>query len=130
MSFSDPGDPEVLLASESEEAELEAAAHQLTQDFLCQMMQEDKGGDRGSEDDPPGAGPEVEGEESVHQIAPLDAVLGKLTGPVTFDLHQTFDTSEGKSCCRQTLLVLLLVLVSTQCWVWFQTWAQTLESWT
>lgn len=71
----DPEEPE-----EPEEYELQAAAERLTQDFLCQVIQEEEGGRGGK-----GAGPGEEQQEeeeqkgrSLCQSAPLVAILGKL----------------------------------------------------
>ncbi|KAM3603550.1 uncharacterized protein V6R79_024549 [Siganus canaliculatus] len=74
-----------------EEEELKAATQQLTQDFLCQVIQEEEG--RGKEDVQK-VGPEKEEAEPQRQAAPLAAILGKLPGAATLGLQQASDESE------------------------------------
>ncbi|XP_068198534.1 transcription factor IIIB 90 kDa subunit-like isoform X2 [Antennarius striatus] len=96
VSFSEPEDAKALPATpdleppEAEDDELRAAAQQLTQDFLCQVIQEEEG--RGEAGDDSGR---EEGEGSQRQAAPLAAILGKLPAPVSLGLQQTFDASEA-----------------------------------
>nr|XP_043904743.1 transcription factor IIIB 90 kDa subunit-like isoform X2 [Solea senegalensis] len=95
----DPEDTEVLSSAsdleeaESEEAELQAATQHLTQDFLCQVMEEEVGQDRKTDGVRQKMGPEEEGGGALRQVAPLATILGKLTTTAPFDLQQTFDPS-------------------------------------
>uniref|UniRef100_A0A8C9Z043 Transcription factor IIIB 90 kDa subunit n=1 Tax=Sander lucioperca TaxID=283035 RepID=A0A8C9Z043_SANLU len=86
-------------APEGEEDELRAAADHLTQNFLCQVIQEEEG--RGQKMqvglEMEGAGPEreeagldVDGPGPQRQTAPLADILGKL--PAAASLQQTFQT--------------------------------------
>ncbi|XP_078130686.1 transcription factor IIIB 90 kDa subunit [Sander vitreus] len=94
---SSPSEPEA--APEGEEDELRAAADHLTQNFLCQVIQEEEG--RGQKMqvglEMEGAGPEreeagldMDGVGPQRQTAPLADILGKL--PAAASLQQTFQT--------------------------------------
>lgn len=85
---SDPEEPEV------EEDELQAAAQHLTQDFLCQVIQEEEGRGKKTDDREQEAGPDMEGVETQRQAAPLAAILGKLPSAASLGLQQTFEESE------------------------------------
>lgn len=90
----DPEDPE------EPEDELQAAAERLTQDFLCQVIQEEEVGGEGKRMEPEEA--EAEGEEqkqeekgrSLCQSAPLVAILGKLQTTASLDQKQENADSE------------------------------------
>lgn len=86
----DAEDPE-----EPKEDELQAAAERLTQDFLCQVIQEEEGGGEGKRMGSEEAGEEGEEEEdegkksrSLCQSAPLVAILGKLQTTASLDQQQ------------------------------------------
>ncbi|XP_078145988.1 transcription factor IIIB 90 kDa subunit isoform X2 [Centroberyx gerrardi] len=89
----DPQEDEALSSTsdpvelEGEDAELQAAAQHMTQDFLCQVIQEEEGKkpDAASE-------PEAEGAETRRRPAPLTSILGKLPSAASLDLQQTFHT--------------------------------------
>nr|XP_046229525.1 transcription factor IIIB 90 kDa subunit-like isoform X2 [Scatophagus argus] len=85
---SDPEEPEV------EEDELQVAAQKLTQDFLCQVIQEEEG--RGKKTDDSGQEAGSDGEEAgpQRQGAPLAAILGKLPSAASLGLQQTYDELE------------------------------------
>lgn len=84
---SDPEEPEVG------EDELQAAAQQLTQDFLCQVIQEEEGQGKKTDDNEQ---EEKEGAGSLRQAAPLAAILGKLPSAASLGLQQTFEESSDK----------------------------------
>ncbi|XP_034436515.1 BRF1 RNA polymerase III transcription initiation factor subunit b [Hippoglossus hippoglossus] len=95
---SEPEEPEV------EDAELQAATQHLTQDFLCQVIQEEEGRDKRTGDSKQEAGPEKDGVGPQHQVPPqrqvppLAVILGKLTSSCSLDLQQTlqnFNESEA-----------------------------------
>lgn len=94
----DPEDAEVLSStSEPEEpevgdAELQAATQHLTQNFLCQVIQEEEGRDKKTE-----AGPEKESLGPLRQVAPLDVILGKLTTTTCLDLNKSPDEEQSES---------------------------------
>ncbi|KAF7651313.1 hypothetical protein LDENG_00112900 [Lucifuga dentata] len=94
----DPQEEEVLsLTSDPEEqdvedAELQAAAQHLTQDFLCQVIQEEEGGGQGEKSKVSTNKPE--GAEPQSQPLLLSSILGKL--PNAASLQQTF------SACRES----------------------------
>ncbi|KAM9338917.1 transcription factor IIIB 90 kDa subunit-like [Symphorus nematophorus] len=96
----DPEDTEVLsLTSDPEELEVEddelqAAAQHLTQDFLCQVIQEEERGKKTDDNEGQEAGPDMEGAGPQRQVAPLTAILGKLPSAASLGLQQTFDESE------------------------------------
>lgn len=102
--FSDPEDDEVLSSpSEHEEVEdtdFSATTEHLTQDFLCQVIQEEEGQSRKTVDDDvcvQEEGPEEEAgpEEEVgpqHQVAPLAVILGNLPSAASLSLQETFQT--------------------------------------
>uniref|UniRef100_A0A3B4WFS6 Transcription factor IIIB 90 kDa subunit n=1 Tax=Seriola lalandi dorsalis TaxID=1841481 RepID=A0A3B4WFS6_SERLL len=95
----DPEDAETLSSTsepeelEVEDAELQAATQHLTQDFLCQVIQEEEegrekrtgDGKQESRPDKGGAGPQ-------RQVPPLAVILGKLPNTSSLDLQQTFQT--------------------------------------
>lgn len=78
-----------------EEDELQAATQQLTQDFLCQVIQEEEGWGKKTDDSGQEAGSDKEGEGSLRQAAPLAAILGKLPSAASLGLQQTFEESGG-----------------------------------
>ncbi|XP_060948084.1 BRF1 RNA polymerase III transcription initiation factor subunit b [Limanda limanda] len=90
---SEPEEPEV------EDAELQAATQHLTQDFLCQVIQEEEGRDKRTGDSKQEAGPEKDGLGPQHQVLPqrqvppLAVILGTLTSSCSLDL-QSFSESE------------------------------------
>ncbi|XP_069581175.1 BRF1 general transcription factor IIIB subunit b [Brachyistius frenatus] len=92
----DPQDEEVLSsASEpevtaAEDDELQAATQHLTQDFLCQVIQEEEG--PGKKTDEGICEPEKAGEGPHRQAAPVAAILGKLSTAASLVLQQTFQT--------------------------------------
>uniref|UniRef100_UPI0037E86A82 BRF1 general transcription factor IIIB subunit b n=1 Tax=Semicossyphus pulcher TaxID=241346 RepID=UPI0037E86A82 len=96
----DPEDAEILSTTsepedqEVEEDELQAAAQHLTQDFLCQVIQEEEG--QGKKTDVSGQEgvPDKEGTGPQRQAAPLAIILGKLPSAASLGLQQTFDESE------------------------------------
>ncbi len=88
-STSDPEEPEV------EDNELQAAAQHLTQDFLCQVIQEEEGRDKKTDDSEQKAGPEKEGLGTQRQAAPLAVILGQLPSTTSLGLPQTLDESES-----------------------------------
>lgn len=80
----DPEDPE-----EPEEDELQAAAEKLTQDFLCQVIQDEEVvGGEGKRMGPEKAEEEEENGRSLCQSAPLVAILGKLGTTASLDPQQ------------------------------------------
>ncbi|XP_042358819.1 BRF1 RNA polymerase III transcription initiation factor subunit b isoform X2 [Plectropomus leopardus] len=95
---SDPEDVEILSSTsepeppEVDDAELQAAAQHLTQDFLCQVIQEEEGRGKKTEDSEQEAGPDTEGAGHQRQAAPLAAILGKLPSAASLGLQQTFQT--------------------------------------
>lgn len=98
--LSDPEDVEELSSAsepeekEGEDAELQAATEHLTQDFLCQVIQEEEG--RGNKTEQ-GAGLEKDGAGAHCQVTPLAAILGTLpstTSPVLQQTFQTFDKED------------------------------------
>ncbi|KAK5873432.1 hypothetical protein PBY51_018472 [Eleginops maclovinus] len=97
----DPEDAEVLsLTSEPEvpeveEAELQAAAQHLTQNFLSQVIQEEDG--QKADDSEQGAGPENEGAGPQRQAASLAVILGKLPSAASLTLQQTFQTFDEET---------------------------------
>ncbi|XP_045916222.1 transcription factor IIIB 90 kDa subunit-like [Micropterus dolomieu] len=95
----DPEDAEVLSSTsepeepEVEDDELQAAAQHLTQDFLCQVIQEEGGRGKNTDGGELEGGPEKEGAQ--RQAAPLAAILGKLPSSSCLGLQQTLDESEA-----------------------------------
>ncbi|XP_037605906.1 BRF1 RNA polymerase III transcription initiation factor subunit b [Sebastes umbrosus] len=93
----DPEDVEVLSSTsepevpEIEDAELQAAAQHLTQNFLCQVIQEEDGIDKKTDDEQE-AGPDKDGAGPQRQAAPLAVILGKLPSAASLSLQQTFQT--------------------------------------
>ncbi|XP_068610259.1 BRF1 RNA polymerase III transcription initiation factor subunit b [Brachionichthys hirsutus] len=73
---------------EAEDDELQAAAQQLTQDFLCQVIQEEEGRGKTAADS-------RKEEGSQHRATPLTVILGKLPPPVSLGLQQTLDEKPG-----------------------------------
>uniref|UniRef100_A0A3P9P856 B-related factor 1 n=1 Tax=Poecilia reticulata TaxID=8081 RepID=A0A3P9P856_POERE len=67
--LSSPSDPEDKEDKEGDDADLQAAAQRLTQDFLCQVIQEEEGGGAPQEAETEGAGLPAQG-------APLASILG------------------------------------------------------
>ncbi|KAM4713707.1 LOW QUALITY PROTEIN: transcription factor IIIB 90 kDa subunit-like [Anableps anableps] len=101
----DPEDEEVLSSTsdleekekEGEDADLQAAAQRLTQDFLCQVIQEEEGGQgkrtaQRAFDQEVAAEAEVAGLHS--QVPPLSSILGKLPSTASRGLQETFQTFE------------------------------------
>ncbi|XP_041814447.1 BRF1 RNA polymerase III transcription initiation factor subunit b [Chelmon rostratus] len=80
-SNSDPAEPEV------EDDELRVATRHLTQDFLCQVIQEEEGRGKAIDDGKQETGPQ-------RQAAPLAVILGKLQSAAGLDLQQTVDETE------------------------------------
>ncbi|XP_023135579.2 BRF1 RNA polymerase III transcription initiation factor subunit b [Amphiprion ocellaris] len=94
-----PEDNEVLSSAsepeqtEAEDAELQAATQHLTQDFLCQVIQEEEEGlGKKTDDCEREAGLENKGVGSHRQAAPLAVILGKLPSAASLSLQQTFQT--------------------------------------
>ncbi|KAM6992601.1 transcription factor IIIB 90 kDa subunit-like [Tautogolabrus adspersus] len=85
-TISEPEDPEV------EEDELQAAAQHLTQDFLCQVMQDEEGPGNKTNVSEQESGPDKEEAEPHRQAAPLAAILGKLPTAASLSLQQTFES--------------------------------------
>lgn len=85
MSSEEPEVPEI------EDAELQAAAQHLTQNFLCQVIQEEDGIDKKTDDEQE-AGPDKDGAGPQRQAAPLAVILGKLPSAASLSLQQTFQT--------------------------------------
>lgn len=90
--------------ADAEEDEFRAAAQHLTQDFLCQVLQEEGGRGLRPDDCQQQAGPEEgagpdegawpdEGAGPQRQVAPLAAILGKLPSGVDLVLPQDGDES-------------------------------------
>lgn len=114
--FSDPEDAEVLSSTsepeepEVEEAEFQAATQHLTQDYLCQMIQEEEGWKKTTPDSKQVLGLEGRGVGLQRQPAPLAAILGKLPGTTSMDLQQTFNKSEtsGKPDGKKHLYYIII----------------------
>ncbi|XP_041660940.1 transcription factor IIIB 90 kDa subunit-like isoform X2 [Cheilinus undulatus] len=96
----DPDDSEVLSTiseqedPEAEEDELQAAAQQLTQDFLCAVIQEEEGGKSnvsGQE-----VGPDNKGAEPHRPAAPLATILGKMPTAASLSLQPMFESETGE----------------------------------
>ncbi|KAM4522087.1 transcription factor IIIB 90 kDa subunit-like [Odontesthes bonariensis] len=107
-STSDPEEPE------GDDAELQAATQHLTQDFLCEVMQEEEGRGKkaenggcsqevGPEEEGRGkkaenggcgqeVGPQEEGAGSLRQLPPLPSILGTLPSAASLQLQETFQT--------------------------------------
>lgn len=98
MWFSDPEDAEVLSSTsdpeepEVGEDELQAAAQHLTQDFLCQVIQEEGVQGKKTDDSEQEVRSEKEDVGPQRQAAPLAVILGKLPSTTTLGLQQTFQT--------------------------------------
>nr|XP_020480296.1 transcription factor IIIB 90 kDa subunit-like [Monopterus albus] len=93
----DPEDVDVLSStSEPKEPAVEdmELPHQLTQDFLCQVIQEEEGRGVLMNDGKRGTVPESKGARTHHQVAPLADILGKLPSTASRELQQTFTISE------------------------------------
>ncbi|XP_071323708.1 transcription factor IIIB 90 kDa subunit-like isoform X2 [Trachinotus anak] len=94
----DPEDVEVLSTTsepeelEVEDAELQAATQHLTQDFLCQVIQEEEGQDKTTDDRNQESGPKKEDVGPQRQVPPLAVILGKLPSTASLDLQETFQT--------------------------------------
>lgn len=92
-TLSDPEDTEVLCSNsdpaepEVEDDELRVATRHLTQDFLCQVIQEEEGRGKAIDDGKQETGPQ-------RQAAPLAVILGKLQSAAGLDLQQTVDETE------------------------------------
>lgn len=95
--FPDPEDAEVLSSTsepeelEGEDAELQVATKHLTQDFLCQMIQEEEGR-RTTPEGEQESGPEGQCAGRQRQVAPLAAILGKHPSSTGLEHQQTFQT--------------------------------------
>lgn len=85
---SDPEEPEV------EDKELRVATQQLTQDFLCQVIQEEEGRGKKKDDSNKEPGSEKDVEGSQRQATPLAVILGKLPTATSLGLQPTCDESE------------------------------------
>lgn len=100
---SDPEEPE------DEEDELQVAAQQLTEDFLRQVIQDEEGQGKTTDDGEWETGSHTEEVESLRHAAPLAAILGKLPSAVGLGLQQTFEKSSEKldgetgNCHRHSL---------------------------
>ncbi|XP_030260187.1 transcription factor IIIB 90 kDa subunit [Sparus aurata] len=98
----DPEDAEVLsLTSDPEEPEVEdkelrVATQQLTQDFLCQVIQEEEGRGKKKDDSNKEPGSEKDVEGSQRQATPLAVILGKLPTATSLGLQPTCDESETR----------------------------------
>ena len=104
--FSDPEEAEGLSVTsepeepEVEDAELQAATQHLTQDFLCQVIQEEEGRDKTTGDSKQEVGTEKDDVGPQYQVPPqrqvppLAVILGKLTSSCSLDL-QNFNESEA-----------------------------------
>ncbi|XP_008395202.1 transcription factor IIIB 90 kDa subunit-like [Poecilia reticulata] len=79
--LSSPSDPEDKEDKEGDDADLQAAAQRLTQDFLCQVIQEEEGGGAPQEAETEGAGLPAQG-------APLASILGN----ASLGLQESFHT--------------------------------------
>ncbi|XP_067338319.1 BRF1 RNA polymerase III transcription initiation factor subunit b isoform X2 [Channa argus] len=93
----DPEDVEVLSStSELEESEVEdefqAATQHLTQNFLCQVIQEEEGRTKTTAQSNMEAGREHHEMGPHRQVAPLASILGKLPAVASLGLQQTFQT--------------------------------------
>uniref|UniRef100_A0A3Q1GAN5 B-related factor 1 n=1 Tax=Acanthochromis polyacanthus TaxID=80966 RepID=A0A3Q1GAN5_9TELE len=77
---------------EAEDAELQAATQHLTQDFLCQVIQEEEGLGKKTDNCEQEAGLENNGLGSHRQAAPLAVILGKMPSAASLSLQQTFQT--------------------------------------
>lgn len=88
---SDPEEPE------TEDNELAAAAQQLTQDFLCQVIQEEEGRGKKTEDGKEEAGSEKQEVHSLRKAAPLAAILGSLPSAASLSPEDTSEKPEGES---------------------------------
>uniref|UniRef100_A0A3Q0SYK6 Transcription factor IIIB 90 kDa subunit n=1 Tax=Amphilophus citrinellus TaxID=61819 RepID=A0A3Q0SYK6_AMPCI len=91
--LSSPSEPE---EAEGEDAEFQAATQHLTEDFLCQVIQEEQG--RGTKGDHSVSEQEAEPEKEEagphRQVAPLTSILGKLESAASLSLQQTFQTTD------------------------------------
>ncbi|KAK2855775.1 hypothetical protein Q5P01_004510 [Channa striata] len=93
----DPEDVEVLSStSEPEESEVEdefqAATQHLTQNFLCQVIQEEEGLTKTTAQSNIELGREGSAIGPQRQVAPLASILGKLPSVASLGLQQTFQT--------------------------------------
>uniref|UniRef100_A0A3Q4GJJ9 Transcription factor IIIB 90 kDa subunit n=1 Tax=Neolamprologus brichardi TaxID=32507 RepID=A0A3Q4GJJ9_NEOBR len=97
--FSDPEDNGEVLSMpsepeevESEDVELQAATHHLTEDFLCQVIQEEEGhgmkGDREAEPEKESMGPH-------RQAASLTSILGQLPSAASLIRNQALRLPSG-----------------------------------
>lgn len=120
LLFPDPEDAEVLSSTsepeepEVEDAEFQAAAQHLTQDFLCQMIQEEEGRRKTTPDSEQESGPDGQGVGLQRQVAPLAAILGKLPSTASLDLHRTFQTfnkseTAGKPDSKKHLYYIIII---------------------
>lgn len=91
--LSSPSEPE---EAEGEDAEFQAATQHLTEDFLCQVIQEEQG--RGTKGDHSVSEQEAEPEKEEagphRQVASLTSILGKLESAAGLSLQQTFQTTD------------------------------------
>ncbi|XP_031734746.1 transcription factor IIIB 90 kDa subunit-like isoform X2 [Anarrhichthys ocellatus] len=94
----DPDDVEVSSQTsepevpEVEDADLQAAAQHLTQNFLCEVIQEEEGRGKKPDDGKQEAGSDKMGAGPHRQAAPLAVILGKLPIAAGLSLQQTFQT--------------------------------------
>ncbi|KAM3861141.1 transcription factor IIIB 90 kDa subunit-like [Diretmus argenteus] len=101
----DPQDEEAVSSTsdptelEGEDAELQAAAQHFTQDFLCQVIQEEEEEGRKPDGMPE---PEQEGSESQRQPAPLTSILGKLPTATSLSLRETLSVTDDKETDEQS----------------------------
>ncbi|XP_017293758.1 BRF1 RNA polymerase III transcription initiation factor subunit b isoform X2 [Kryptolebias marmoratus] len=96
-----PEEEEVLSSTsdpeETEETEMQATTQHLTQDFLCQVIQEEEGqgktADEGFCDQE--TEPETLGTTTRPQVTPLSVILGKLPSAARLGLQESFHTFAG-----------------------------------
>uniref|UniRef100_A0A1A7XI59 Transcription factor IIIB 90 kDa subunit n=1 Tax=Iconisemion striatum TaxID=60296 RepID=A0A1A7XI59_9TELE len=103
-----PEDEDVLSSTsepegmEREDADLQAATQHLTQDFLCQVIQEEEEGHGKKTDEgfcEQEAEPEREGPRTF--LPPLSIILGKLPSATSLGLQETFQTfSESEASIK------------------------------
>lgn len=88
-------EPEV---TEMEDSDLQAATQHLTQNFLCEVIQDEEGQGKKPDDSDQEAGSDEEG-AGPHLQAPLAVILGKLPSAAGRSLEQAFqpftDSEQG-----------------------------------
>uniref|UniRef100_A0A3P9CCZ9 Transcription factor IIIB 90 kDa subunit n=2 Tax=Haplochromini TaxID=319058 RepID=A0A3P9CCZ9_9CICH len=109
-----PSEPEEV---ESEDVELQAATHHLTEDFLCQVIQEEEV--RGMKGDPV-AEPEKESMGPHRQAASLTSILGKLPSAASLN-HRASEELDLEGIDDQEIDKYILnekeVQVKTELWM-------------